>query len=224
MRYMHRILIVEDEVKIREELKTFLEKNNYQVEILTDFESSLDRILSFTGNLILLDINIPSLDGQYLCKEIRKTSDIPVIIVTSKNTELDELLSMNYGADDFITKPYNLQILLARIERILKRTNNINTNIIHFANATLKMGTCEIEYNDKKLEISKNEMKILHCLLEKKGNIVTREEIMIKLWDSEFYIDDNTLTVNMNRLRKKLEEIGMTDIIETKRGLGYIIK
>jgi len=221
---MHRILIVEDEVKIREELKTFLEKNNYQVEILTDFESSLDRILSFTGNLILLDINIPSLDGQYLCKEIRKTSDIPVIIVTSKNTELDELLSMNYGADDFITKPYNLQILLARIERILKRTNNINTNIIHFANATLKMGTCEIEYNDKKLEISKNEMKILHCLLEKKGNIVTREEIMIKLWDSEFYIDDNTLTVNMNRLRKKLEEIGMTDIIETKRGLGYIIK
>ena len=221
---MHRILIVEDEVKIREELKTFLEKNNYQVEILTDFESSLDRILSFTGNLILLDINIPSLDGQYLCKEIRKISDIPIIIVTSKNTELDELLSMNYGADDFITKPYNLQILLARIERILKRTNNINTNIIHFANATLKMGTCEIEYNDKKLEISKNEMKILHCLLEKKGNIVTREEIMIKLWDSEFYIDDNTLTVNMNRLRKKLEEIGMTDIIETKRGLGYIIK
>ena len=224
MRYMHRILIVEDEVKIREELKTFLEKNNYEVEVLTDFESSLEKILNFTGNLILLDINIPGLDGQYLCKEIRKTSDIPVIIVTSKNTELDELLSMNYGADDFITKPYNLQILLARIERILKRTNNINTNIIHFANATLKMGTCEIEYNDKKLEISKNEMKILHCLLEKKGNIVTREEIMIKLWDSEFYIDDNTLTVNMNRLRKKLEEIGMTDIIETKRGLGYIIK
>jgi len=221
---MHRILIVEDEVKIREELKTFLEKNNYQIEVLTDFESSLDRILSFTGNLILIDINIPGLDGQYLCKEIRKTSDIPVIIVTSKNTELDELLSMNYGADDFITKPYNLQILLARIERILKRTNNINTNIIHFANATLNIGTCEIEYNDKKLEISKNEMKILHCLLEKKGNIVTREEIMIKLWDSEFYIDDNTLTVNMNRLRKKLEEIGMTDIIETKRGLGYIIK
>lgn len=223
MRYMHRILIVEDEVKIREELKTFLEKNNYEVEVLTDFESSLEKILNFTGNLILLDINIPGLDGQYLCKEIRKISDIPIIIVTSKNTELDELLSMNYGADDFITKPYNLQILLVRIERILKRTNN-NTNIIHFSNATLNMGTCEIEYKNEKLEISKNEMKILHCLLENKGVIVTREEIMTKLWDSELYIDDNTLTVNMNRLRKKLEEIGMIDIIETKRGIGYIIK
>jgi len=220
---MHRILIVEDEVKIREELKTFLEKNNYEVEVLTDFESSLEKILNFTGNLILLDINIPGLDGQYLCKEIRKISDIPIIIVTSKNTELDELLSMNYGADDFITKPYNLQILLVRIERILKRTNN-NTNIIHFSNATLNMGTCEIEYKNEKLEISKNEMKILHCLLENKGVIVTREEIMTKLWDSELYIDDNTLTVNMNRLRKKLEEIGMIDIIETKRGIGYIIK
>ena len=220
---MNKILIVEDEVKIREELKTFLEKNNYEIEVLTDFESSLEKILNFTGNLILLDINIPGLDGQYLCKEIRKISDIPIIIVTSKNTELDELLSMNYGADDFITKPYNLQILLARIERILKRTNN-NTNIIHFANATLNMGTCEIEYKNEKLEISKNEMKILHCLLENKGIIVTREEIMTKLWDSELYIDDNTLTVNMNRLRKKLEEIGMNDIIETKRGIGYIIK
>lgn len=223
---MTKILIVEDDEKLRRELEIFLEKNGYEVKVLTDFEYPIESILALHTDLVLLDINLPKLDGQYICKEIRKISDIPIIIITSKNTDLDELISINYGADDFVSKPFNTQILLARISSILKRINRTseNQNRIVCDNFILNVSKSIIENEEKYIELTKNELKILYYLASKKNSIVSRDEIMTYLWDSEMFVDDNTLTVNMNRLRKKLEYIEVTDAIETRRGQGYLLK
>ena len=223
---MNKILIVEDDEKLRRELKIFLEKNGYEVEDVTDFSDTIGIILKANANLILLDINLPNTDGQYICREVRKNSDIPIVMITSKNTDMDELISLNYGADDYITKPFNTQILLAKIYTILKRVNQSSTNqnqiVYHDCVFNVSKGT--IEKEDRSIELTKNELKILYFLMQKKETIVTRDEIMSYLWDSQMFVDDNTLTVNMNRLRKKLEEIGLNDSIETKRGQGYLLK
>ncbi len=220
---MEKILIVEDDEKLREELKIFLINNGYEVNALNNFENTLESILKSNSNLILLDVNLPNNNGEYLCKEIRKTSNVPIIIVTSKNTEIDELLSINYGADDFITKPYNPQILLARIESILKRINKIEKNTIEYKDMILDVSKSIIIRQDKRIELSRNELRILYYLLKNKGTIISRDEIMNNLWDDGDYVDDNTLTVNINRLRNKLETIGIENAIETRRGQGYII-
>ena len=174
----------------------------------------------------MLDINLPYMDGEYICKEIRKISNVPIIIVTSRDNELDELLSINNGADQYITKPYNIQILLAKIERLLQRSNTsqVNQDKIDCGEFVLNISKSIIEKNDRSIELTKNELKILHYLVLNKGKIVSRNEIMDYLWDSESFVDDNTLTVNIKRLRTKLEEVGLKDLIETKRGLGYILK
>lgn len=220
---MSKILIVEDDVSLRNELELFLRNNGYEVEVLESFEDSLNKILSITCDLILMDINIPGLNGEYLCREIRKSSNVPIIMVTSRNSELDELMSMSYGADDYITKPYNPQILLVRIEAVLKRVNNANTTIISYKEIKLNLSKSVIEANNLEIELSKNESKILYYLLKNKGTIIAREEIMDFLWGSDEFVDDNTLTVNINRLRRKLQDIGYDDVIETRRGQGYII-
>lgn len=220
---MSKILIVEDDVSLRNELELFLKNNGYEVEVLESFDDSLNRILSIACDLILMDINIPGLNGEYLCREIRKSSNVAIIMVTSRNSELDELMSMSYGADDYITKPYNPQILLVRIEAVLKRVNNANTNIISYKEIKLNLSKSVIEANDQEVELSKNESKILYYLLKNKGNIIAREEIMDFLWGSDEFVDDNTLTVNINRLRRKLQDIGYDDVIETRRGQGYIV-
>lgn len=223
---MSKILIVEDDKKLREELKIFLEKHGYEVMILEKFDNTIEDILKAKSDLVLLDINLPNMDGEYVCKEIRKVSDVPIMIVTSRDNELDELLSINNGADQYITKPYNIQILLAKIERLLKRSKDsqTNQNKIDCGDFVLNISKGTIERDDKALELTKNELKILHFLVLNKGVIVSRNDIMDYLWDSESFVDDNTLTVNMKRLRTKLEEIGLNDVIETKRGLGYILK
>ncbi|MEG1008349.1 MAG: response regulator transcription factor [Clostridia bacterium] len=219
---MYKILIIEDDEKLRNELKIFLENNGYISEYITDF--SINNILhNFNYDLILLDLNLPNIDGYYICKEIRKNYSIPIIIITSKNTDIDELTSINIGADDFITKPFNTQILLARINTILKRVNNVDNNLIIFNNIKLDLLKSYITNNEKSIELTKNELKILHCMFKNKDKIVTREELMEYLWDSEMFVDDNTLTVNINRLRKKLEEIDVFNLIETRRGHGYIL-
>lgn len=223
---MQKILIVEDDEKLRNELEIFLNKNGYISKSLKKFDNTVDDILSENPNLILLDINLPFLDGEYVLKEIRKISDIPVIMVTSRDSEIDELLSMNYGADDYVTKPFNIQILLAKISAILKRINNndVSQNKINCSDFILNISKSIIEKDGISVELTKNEFKILHFLVQKRGNIVSREEIMEYLWDSSSFIDDNTLTVNITRLRGKLEDINLKDIIETKRGQGYILK
>ena len=219
---MSKVLIIEDEEKLRNELGKFLKNNGYEVELLNNFNDTLNYLINSKVDLILMDINLPNIDGESLCKEYRKTSNTPIIIVTSKNTELDELISINYGADDFITKPYNPQILLARIERIIKRTSD-KKNIIKYKELELDISKSLIINDTKSLEVTKNELKILCNLLNNKGHIVSRDELMDYLWDNDEFIDDNTLTVNINRLRNKLDELGLKNIIETRRGQGYII-
>lgn len=223
---MSKILIVEDDKKLREELKIFIEKHGYNVEMLEKFDNTIEDSLNVKPDLILLDINLPYVDGEYICKEIRKVSNVPIIIVTSRDNELDELLSINNGADQYVTKPYNIQILLAKIERLLKRSynSNVGQDKINCGNFILNISKSTIGKENNSLELTKNELKILYFLVLNKEKIVSRNEIMDYLWDSESFVDDNTLTVNINRLRTKLEEIGLQGIIETKRGLGYILK
>ncbi len=223
---MSKILIVEDAEKLRKELKIFLENNGYEVKILEQFKNAVDNILKENADLILLDINLPYADGEYICKEIRKVSDLPIIMVTSRKSEIDELISLNNGADQYVVKPYNVQILLAKIAGLLKRSQNTETNQnkINCNDFILNISKSCIERDDEKKELTKNELKILHYLALKKGQIVSRDEIINYLWDSESFIDDNTLTVNMTRLRTKLDEIGLQNRIETKRGQGYMLK
>nr|WP_317356347.1 response regulator transcription factor [uncultured Tyzzerella sp.] len=223
---MNKIIIVEDDEIIRNELKIFLEKYGYIVDIPNNFDNIINYILKEQPSLVLLDLNLPIFDGYYICKEIRKNSNTPIIIVTSRNTDIDELMSINLGADDFITKPYNTQILLARIGSLLKRTNKANevSNILKYNDIELNLLNATVKYNNQLLELTKNEFKILSYLIEKRGNIVSRDNLMEYLWKSDYFVDDTTLNVNINRLRKKLEQINIFDLIQTKRGLGYIIQ
>ena len=221
---MNSILIVEDDEKLRTELGIFLGNNGDSIKYMDKFDNTISEILNSKCDLILLDINLPGCDGQYICKEIRKTSDIPIIIITSRDTELDELISINYGADDFVAKPFNLQILLARIASILKRVNKTGNEKINCNEFILNTSKSTIEKENKEVELTKNEFKILYYLVSKRNKIVSRDEIMTYLWEGEMFVDDNTLTVNINRLRKKLQDIDLKDIIETKRGQGYILK
>ena len=222
---MEKIIIIEDDEIIREELKNFLSKYGYEIVAPTSFDNVVQFILNENANLVLLDINLPIFDGYYICREVRKKSDIPIIIVTSKDSDMDELMSMNLGADDFVTKPYNTQILLARIAALLKRSgsNTATSNILTYKDFQLNLSNATIIYNEKEIELTKNEVKILSYLINHKGEIVSRELLMEYLWSTEYFVDDSTLTVNITRLRKKLEEIGIENVIETRRGLGYIM-
>lgn len=221
---MSKIVIIEDTEKIREELKTFLIRYGYVAIAPTNFENIIHDTLSEEPNLILLDINLPIVDGYYICREIRKTSDVPIIVVTSRDNEMDELMSMNLGADDFITKPFNTQILLARIETILRRVQGSNVrDTIVYNDLKFNLSNSSVLYNGQTAELTKNELKILSCLIKNKGKIVSRDDLMDFMWNSDVFVDDNNLSVNITRLRKKLEGIGMKDNIETRRGLGYIL-
>lgn len=223
---MKRLMIIEDTQVIREELTSLLIKYGYEVIAPVDFENIINDIKYAKPDLILLDINLPVFDGFYICREIRKDTNILIIIVTSRNSEIDELMSMNLGADDFITKPYNTQILLAHINAVLKRAyaDMESSDILGIRDLELDLSRGIIKAFDNTLEISKNELKILSYLIKNKEKIVSRDSLMNYMWNSDIYIDDNTLSVNINRLRKKLGEIGLEDYIETKRGLGYMIK
>ena len=223
---MDKILIVEDDEKLRAELEKFLKNNGYNISTISKFDNITEDILNKNADLVLLDINLPGADGEYICKEIRKTSNVPIIMITCRDNELDELISLNNGADQYVTKPYNLQILLAKISGLLKRNQRtvMKQNKIDFKDFILDVSKSVIEANNKQVELTKNEFKILHFLTLNRGKIVPREDIMEYLWDSEAFIDDNTLTVNIKRLRNKLEELNLQDLIETRRGQGYILK
>ncbi|OPF50559.1 DNA-binding response regulator [Clostridium baratii] len=222
---MYNITIVEDSDIIREELKKLLSKYGYNINTPTNFENIIEEVHSSKPDLILLDINLPYFDGYHICREIRKTSKVPIIIVTSRDSDMDELMSMNLGADDFVTKPYNTQILLVRIEALLRRTygREEQSNKLTYKNFELDLSKGILISGDNKLEITKNEIKILSYLMEHKGEIVSREDLMEHLWNSDYYVDDNTLSVNVTRIRKKLQELGIENVIETRRGLGYIM-
>ncbi len=221
---MFKILIVEDEITIRTELKSVLEKYGYNGIVIDDFTRVIETIENQQPHLILLDINLPYCDGYHICRQVRNYSQVPIIIVTSRNTDIDELMSINLGADDFITKPYHTQILLARISALLKRSYQIDqeNQLVHNG-VTLSLANGTICFDNKSAELTKNEIKILHQLMHHKGKIQSREELIHALWQTDVFIDDNTLTVNINRLRKKLESIGVTNFLHTKRGIGYLV-
>lgn len=217
-----KILIIEDDLELRKELKVLLDYNGYQGIILQNFKDTLEEILEIEPDLILLDIKIPYLNGQQLLKKLREVSTMPVIMVTSKDREIDEILALSYGADDYITKPYNPTILLLHIEAVFKRLHKNETKLLyHDIKVDLMKSTLKNE--NQELILSKNEMGIFYFLLMNQGKIVTRDDIMNYLWGTDKFIDDNTLTVNMTRLRKRLEKIGLYNVIETRRDQGYIL-
>ena len=219
---MYNIFIIEDDELIRGELATLLEKYGYSVTVTENFNDAAGQVLSQRPSLVLLDINLPVYDGYHICREIRKESKVPVIVVTSRDSDVDELMSMNLGADDFITKPYNTQILLARISSLLNRTYGTEiTNELAFGSLMLDIGKSIVNCGSKSAALTKNEQRILALLIRNKNTITSRDDIMNELWQSNEFVDDNTLTVNINRLRKKLDEIGAVDLLQTKRGQGY---
>lgn len=219
---MKKILIVEDDKSISLELKELLENAGYEAEILEDFKNATENILNNIPDLILLDINIPYLNGEVLLQNIRKKSNVPVIMVTSRNNEVDEVISITYGADDYITKPYNPTILLLRINAIFKRVNN-DLGIFKYKELEINLQKGIIKKGVEEIILTKNEMIILNSLIMHQNVIVSRDELMTDLWNNNEYINDNALTVNISRLRSKLEELGYQDMIETRKGLGYIL-
>ena len=219
-----KIFIVEDEAAIREELIQMLQKYGYECEISDDFQNIGEKALSSKADLILLDINLPYQDGFQVCRYIRQKSNVPIIILTSRNTDFDELMGLHIGADDFVSKPYNGQVLLARIQKILARTYEVQSNtLLTHKGLTLNLLRATISHNGNEKELTKNELGILRLLMLNKGNIIPRDAIIDELWQSEEFIDENTLNVNVVRLRKKLAEIGLPDYLETKRGMGYSV-
>lgn len=220
---MSKIYIVEDDKSIREELAELLRNSGYEAECLTDFSNSKADILSAHPDLILMDINIPNLNGEQLLKEIRKESDIPVIMVTSRTSETDEVLSMSYGADDYITKPYNPTILLLRISAVLKRAAG-NISVQSYNGLQVNDAKGSLTDGSRDVILTKNEMIIFRLMLDRKGSIVTRDDLMTALWDNDEFVNDNALTVNISRLRSKLAELGCNDAIETRKKQGYVLK
>ena len=222
---MFNIMIVEDNEQLQNEIGILLTKNGYRVIKTMEFNKIPKLAKENNPHLILLDINLPYDDGFKICTEIRSSSTVPIIFITSRDTNVDELMSITLGGDDFITKPYNAQILLARINSLLKRAypNENSGDFIEYNGVKLNILSSKVEYKDSEIEITKNELKILHYLLINKGRIVSRVDIMEYLWDSAMFVNDNTLTVNITRLRNKFEDIGVSDFIKTKRGQGYII-
>ncbi len=222
---MQKVFIVEDDKQIRDELVILLSRNKYEVITSTDFRTVVEDVLVAVPDIVLLDLNLPYVDGHVICRELRDRSDVGIIVVTSRNSDLDELMSMNLGADDFITKPYSPQILLARIASVLRRSDKVaSTLLFSYEGLELDPAKSQVTYGEQSAELTKNEMRILQVLMQHAENIVSREEMQNELWQSDQFIDDNTLTVNVNRLRSTLARIGVKDYLHTKRGLGYYIK
>ena len=219
---MNKIMIVEDDESISSELKELLQNSGYEAVVLQDFNNSLNEILRVAPDLLLLDINIPYMNGELLLQSLRKSTNTPVIMVTSKNSETDEALSISYGADDYITKPYNPNILLLRIGAVLKRTN-AKSNVLSYKDLKINVQKGIIKKEDVEIILTKNEMIIFCFLLNHQNKIVTRDELMTDLWNNDEFINDNALTVNISRLRAKLKSVGYEDAIDTRKGMGYIL-
>ena len=219
------IVIIEDDKKLRQELKILLENNNYKVTIIEDFkEAVVDQIKNIDKDLILLDINLPNQNGFDICKKIKEQESVPIIFVTSSRKEEDELKSIISGGEDFITKPYNKDILLEKIKRTIKQKNPMQYKEIKVKDVTLDLHLSIVKYQDKSVELTRNEFLLLYYFFTHPQKIITKEELLDYLWNEKYYLDDNILTVNINRLRKKLEEINQPDFIKTIRKQGYKIE
>ena len=219
---MKKIFLVEDDKAICEELEMLLKNSGYETDKITDFHNSKNEIIESHPDLILMDINIPGINGQMLLSELSKELDSPIIMLTSISTEIDEVLSMSYGADDYITKPYNPTILLLRIAAILKRVDNVASSLT-YRDLTVNTAKGILSKGSEELLLTKNEMIIFKYLLSNINTIVSRDDLMNELWNNDEYVNDNALTVNISRLRSKLADFGYEDVIETRKKQGYIL-
>lgn len=219
---MHKIMIIEDDPVIRDELAFLLGNEGYEVQPITTFTEISAQVQRLTPDLILLDLGLPGRDGFALCAEIRRISATPVVIVTSRNSAMDELHALSLGGDDYITKPYNIPVLLAHVKAVLRRSSKApDTNQLEAKGLILSLTRGTATFGSHSTELTRNELKILAHLMSHSGKIVSRADLIEALWDSQIYIDDNTLSVNITRLRGKLEELGLPDFIKTRRGMGY---
>lgn len=225
IRLMYKILIIEDDSIIAKTMMKHLTSWGYEVQCAEDFQHILSEFVSFDPQLILLDISLPFYNGYHWCTEIRKVSQVPIIFISSASDNMNIVMAINMGGDDFIAKPFDLNVLTSKVQALLRRTYDFTgqSHLLEHKGAILNTSDSTLTYNGKKIELSKNDYKILHILLENKGKTVSRDMIMTRLWETDDFIDDNTLTVNINRLRKKLAEIELTDIIKTKKGMGYLV-
>ncbi len=222
---MYKIMIVEDDMVIASQISKFLQTWDYQVEYVIDFKNIMGDFSSIQPDLILMDLTIPYKNGYYWCEQIRKISKVPIMFISSATDNMNIVMAMNAGADDFITKPFDLNVLVAKIQALLRRTYDFvnQSHYLEHKEVRFNISNSMVSYQGQSIELTKNEGKILKILLEHKGEIVERDTLMKYLWQTDCYIDDNTLSVNVNRLRKTLEEIGVFDFIKTKKGIGYII-
>lgn len=222
----HKILIVEDDRGIAEGIVSLATAWNLDAKVIDDFRNIMGEFAGYNPHLVLLDISLPSFDGYYWCREIRKASNVPIIFISSMVENMNIVMAMNMGADDFIPKPFDGNVLIAKVQALLRRTYDFGESmpVIEHRGAVLNMGDNTLSFNEGKLELSGNEYKILLTLLKNKGAVVSREKLMEALWETDSFVDENTLTVNVNRLRKKLEGIGLSDFIATKFGVGYIVE
>ena len=220
---MYTILIIEDDEAICRELQMLLQKQGYEAICWNMQEDIRELVKTHDPHIILLDINLPQMDGFTVCSQLRSFSKVPIIFVTSRNTDMDELCSMQMGGDDFITKPYNTSILLARIAALLKRSYEWKDQNLTHHGVLLDVAMSRIEYQNNTRELTKNEVKILHYMFQLKGEIIPREDLIDYLWDNKLFIDDNALSVNVTRIRNKLRELGVEDFIVTRHRQGYQI-
>lgn len=222
---MYKILIVDDDRVIADTVKEQLVKWGYEARIADDFNNVLKIFAEYGPHLVLMDIGLPFFNGYHWCAQIRNISKVPVIFMSSMSDNMNIVMAINMGGDDFVIKPFDMNVLIAKVQAMLRRTYSFaeSTNIIEHNGCILNMNDQTFIYNDEMVELTKNEYRILQCLLENIGKVVARDTIMMKLWESDNFIDDNTLTVNVARLRKKLENAGLKDYIKTKKGSGYII-
>ena len=222
---MYKILIVEDDETIAGGLKTHLEKWNYQTECMTDFKDVMGKFVDFDPQLVLLDIVLPFFNGFHWCQEIRKISKVPIIFLSSANDNMNIVMAMNMGGDEFIEKPFDLNVLTAKVQALLRRAYSFqgNVNVLEHEGMLLNLNDASLSYKGEKMSLTKNEFRILQILMENSGKIIARDDIIARLWESDAFIDDNTLTVNVARLRKKLENVGMEGRIKTKKGIGYYL-
>lgn len=220
---MAQIFVVEDDAAIRDELLEVLERNGFETACCLAFDRVVEDILVADPDLVLLDLTLPGTDGQFICRELREKSSVPIVVLTSRVTEIDEVMSMTMGADDFVSKPYSSRVLIARISALLRRVGAAESSSLKHNGLELDPARSLAFANGKQVELTKNEMRILSLLMSKAGTIVSRDAIMRDLWDSDAFVDDNTLTVNINRLRSTLEKIGVTGYLTTNRGRGYSV-
>ena len=223
---MYRILIVEDDMTIAHTLASHLGKWDYEVRCAKDFKNIRELFEKFDPQLVLLDIMLPFFNGFHWCQEIRKVSKVPIIFLSSANDNMDIVMAMNMGGDEFIEKPFDLNVVTAKVQAVLRRAYAFrgSANVMEYEGIFLNLNDATVTYAEKKAELTKNEFRILQTLIENAGKIVSRDAIIARLWESDAFIDDNTLTVNVSRLRKKMEELGIGDRLRTKKGIGYMIE